>query len=291
MFFCPLIFIKLQKNDINILKYTFIVKIKWGVIMDIILLIISILPVVILSYFIYKKDRNKEPLKILLKLFFGGVLSIFITLIVSSILEIFFPFFESNYADLNLIELVVYTFIGVALIEEGSKFIILYNFSYNSKDFDEFYDMLMYGAYVSLGFACLENILYVFQNGMATAIIRGIASVPGHAFFGIFMGYYLGLAKIASLNKNKRLENKNKMLSLLVPTLFHGIFDYCLFSGKMILLFIFLIFLILLYINAFKKLNRVSKINKKLFYKNNYCPNCGFKVNSNYCPNCGRKNE
>ena len=255
------------------------------------LIIISILPVIILGHYIYKKDRNKEPRKLLIKLFLSGILSIFFTVVLTLILSIFFPIFLTEPTELDLINLIFYVFIGIAFIEEFSKWIMTYLIGYNHEHFDEIYDMIIYAAFVSLGFASLENILYVLSNGFITGILRAILSVPGHACDGIIMGYYLGLAKQKEINNNKKLRNKNIALSLLIPILFHGIFDYCLFTGKLIFILLFFIFVIFMYIYAHKKIKIFTSITTKLKYKNNYCPNCGYKVNSNYCPNCGNKNE
>ena len=256
-----------------------------------ILFILSALPVVLLATFIYMKDKNKEPSKLLLKLFLGGFLSVIITLVLSLMLEIFVPIFRLDIEKLNLIELVFYTFINVALVEEFAKWIITYNFSYNDNNLDEVYDMIVYSVFVALGFAFVENVLYVFEGGIGTGILRALLAVPGHACDGAIMGYYLGLAKLSEINKNNKLKKKNMLFSILIPTIMHGIYDYCLFTENFLFSIIFYIFVIIVYIITFKRIKRLSSIKRKMKYKDNFCPICGTEVNSNYCPVCGRKNE
>lgn len=253
-------------------------------------LIISVLPVIVLAIIIYINDKNKEPAKLLFKLFLSGFLSVILTLIISGILEAASPIFKIT-KDLSFIQLFISIYIGVGLVEEFSKWIMVYLVSYHENEFDEMYDMIVYSTFVSLGFACIENILYVMSKGVYVGIIRAVLSVPGHTFFGVFMGYYLGLAKISSINNNESLEKKNKYLSIIVPTLLHGTFDYLLSLESIIYLLLFLIFVVLLYIYAIKKIKRISNIPRKFKYKDNYCSNCGTKVETNYCPTCGRKNE
>ena len=255
------------------------------------LLFLSVLPVIILAFYIYSKDKDKEPTGLLIKLFFGGVLSLFITLVLSLIVCLFFPDFLSGTSGLDLTHLFFHVFFGIALIEEFSKWIIVYCVSYNHYEFDEVFDMVVYSAFVALGFACFENILYVFQNGMGTALIRGILAVPGHFFDGIFMGYYLSMAKVADINKDYSSTKKNKFLSLIVPVLLHGIYDFCLFSGVFGFVIIFLIFMIILYIKSFAKIKKMSRENKRLRFNNRFCPYCGTPVKSDYCTGCGAKNE
>lgn len=258
---------------------------------ELILFTISVLPVILIGQFVYKKDKNKEPIKLLIKLFLGGIASCFLVLFISYILGLIFPIFNKNAENLNSIELIIYIFIDVALVEEFSKWIFAYKISYNDKEFDQFYDAIIYCIFVALGFACLENLLYVYQFGIATGITRALLAVPGHACDGMFMGYYLGLAKIGDLNNRKDIKIKNIILSILIPTITHGIYDYCLYNGKKIFIIFFYIFVIFIYIYVIKKIKKISSINKKIKYKDNYCPNCGHIIDSDYCPICGRKNE
>ena len=167
-----------------------------------ILLFVSVLPVIILAFYIYNKDKDKEPIGLLVKLFFGGAGSILITVVLSLILSLFFPSILSDTANLSFVDLFFHVFFGVALVEEFSKWIVLYHTSYNHYAFDQVFDMIVYSAFVALGFACFENILYVYENGMSTAVIRGLLAVPGHFCDGIFMGYYLSMAKVCDINKN-----------------------------------------------------------------------------------------
>ena len=258
---------------------------------ELILLFVSIFPVFLIGRYIYKADKNKEPGKLLVKLFLGGIGSCFLVLIVTWILEATSPIFSANINDLTFFELIVNVFIGVALVEESCKWIMAYSISYNKDDFDELYDAILYCMFVSLGFACLENVLYVFQGGIGTGLLRAFLAVPGHACDGVFMGYYLGVAKISELNGRQDLKRKNIILSIVAPTITHGIYDFCLFTGSSLFVILFFVFVIWMYIYAVKKIKKISSLNRKMKYKDNYCPICGRRVESNYCPNCGRKHE
>jgi len=183
------------------------------------LLIASITPVIIFLYLIFRKDKNKEPISLLAKCFFGGFLSIIITLIIDiplmSIANSFHtPFFKSFFES----------FIVAAIPEEFSKFIILYWIIWKSKFFDEHYDGIVFAVFVSLGFALVENILYVFENGMGVAFFRAILAVPGHGLFAVVMGYFLSKAKLGTDGAQK----KYLALSLTIPMLLHGIYDFIL---------------------------------------------------------------
>ena len=256
-----------------------------------VLFIVSALPVFLLGRYIYNHDKNKEPLKFLMKLFIGGVSSCFLVLLCSYILEMFFPLLGADTDTLNLFELLIYVFVGIALVEEFCKWGMSYVMSYNSDEFEEIYDMIVYCVFVALGFAFFENLLYVLEGGIAVGILRALLAVPGHACDGVFMGYYLGLAKFYSLSGMNDLKKKNLILSVLVPTITHGIYDYCLFTGNLLFLLAFFVFVIYMYVHSIKKIKKVVSTNRRIKYKDNYCTNCGVAVKSNYCPNCGKKHD
>lgn len=278
------------------------------------LLFLSILPSIALGVMIYKKDIvEKESPGLLFKLFLGGAIgSVILTLLLSMVLEPIIPDLEDS--NNNFIYLAINTFFKVALVEEFSKWIFLKKITWKNKEFNYIYDAIVYAVFVALGFATIENIIYVLgsEGGISIAILRAILSVPGHAFDGVFMGYYYGLAKQAKINDNIKLFKRNMIFSLLIPVVFHFIFDYLLLSENSILLILYLVFIILLYINAFKRINKLSNITERLdknddinnnsyniveaTYQTNtinhrYCTNCGNLVNGNFCSICGKKVE
>ena len=251
-----------------------------------ILFIASVLPVIIIGNYIYNKDRDKEPTYLLKNLFWGGIGCCFVAAFLEMIVASFFP--EEDAMD--MLQLLEYVFIGVALIEEACKCYVVYHYAYNNDAFDYFYDGIVYAVFVALGFACFENITYVFTYGITTALVRGVLSVPGHACFGVFMGYYMSLAKVASVKNHNGIASFYKTLSLLIPILLHGIFDYCLFTNNTYFLIIFFIFVYLVYKLSLKKVREISNMPFKFRYHEKYCPICGHIVNGNFCPICGHKN-
>ena len=95
----------------------------------------------------------------------------------------------------------------------------LYLLIWRNRHFDEYFDGIVYAAFVSLGFAGVENIMYVFGSGVGTGVMRALLSVPAHFLFAVVMGYFFALAKFY---KNR---SWNMLMAFLVPMLLHGIFD------------------------------------------------------------------
>lgn len=251
------------------------------------LLWLAVLPSIIIGILIYKADRvEKEPKRELVKAFLMGILSVVITLIISWITGVS----NIDCKTLNNIEILLYSFIGVALVEETSKWVSTKLFIMNNKNYNYLFDGIVYSVFVSLGFATIENILYTFSGGIMTGIVRAVVTVPSHAFYAIFMGYYLSKAKESKIENNKNNSLKYTVYSIIIPTVLHGTFDSLLLLEEPILLILFLLFVLFLYIISIQKVKDLAR-NEKLFIprKINYCSNCGNKINGNYCSNCGKR--
>lgn len=256
------------------------------------LLFIAILPVVIILVYINSQDKHKEPASLLIKLFSLGILSCFLVLAISAIVFKIFPFMNKAPEQMNFFEVLLYAFFGVALIEEFSKWLMTYKVGYHNKEFDELYDSIVYAVFVSLGFALFENILYVLGKGsLSVGIFRGLLAIPGHACDAIFMGYHMSLAKLYSKRHRKDLEKKHLILSIVVPTILHGIYDFCLFSNLDFLIAIFFVFVVAMYIIALRKLNDIATTKHKINLTNKFCPMCGNKVEGSFCGRCGTRQE
>jgi len=222
------------------------------------LLLFAIAPIFIIIIYIYIKDKyEKEPKRLLLSSFlFGAVVSIIITTILYYTIELFLPLND----NFSIIQQFIKAFVVVALVEEFSKYIIVRYYAQPKPEFNEPFDGIVYAVMVSMGFAATENVLYVLEGGLSTAIIRSFTAVPAHATFGILMGYYMGKAKFS---KNKTVLN---LSGLLLATLFHGAYDFFLFiefiPGIWIGAFISLIVGIIISKKAIKKHQESSQFKE-----------------------------
>ncbi|MBE6586779.1 MAG: PrsW family intramembrane metalloprotease [Ruminococcaceae bacterium] len=255
---------------------------------EILLIAAALLPAIVLLVYIYIKDRvEKEPLRLLLLLLFAGVV-IIIPILLFEIL--FGAIIDTSFGLVDLAEdadiasllgpvnFRIYTaitmFIGVALVEEFFKWLAMNLITRKNKNFNSLFDGLVYAIFVSLGFAAIENVLYVLQNGWINAIMRAIMSVPGHMFFAVMMGYFYSLWHMN--DKARSLEAKFKEMgvirpmfsafgsgayrlrSIVVPVLMHGFYNYCCSVGSILETLLLIALVILFYIFSFKKIKKVS---------------------------------
>ncbi|MGG3820270.1 glutamic-type intramembrane protease PrsW [Geobacillus thermodenitrificans] len=173
--------------------------------------------VALLSYFYLKDEYEAEPLSFVLRMFFFGILLVFPIMFIQYVLV------EEKIISSPAAE----AFLSAALLEEFVKWFIIYFFVYDHDEFDEPYDGIVYSASVSLGFATLENILYLLANGLETAVTRALLPVSSHALFAVIMGFYFGKAKFAGRKRRYYL-----WASFLLPFFLHGIYDWILLAEK-----------------------------------------------------------
>ncbi len=229
------------------------------------LIIIAIIPAVIILLGIYLSDRkDKEPLKVLLFTYILGALTVIPAVIIEEVLIAFNVFPGIFGAFFN-------AFIVAGFTEEYVKRKAVLKYPYKSKYFNEKLDGIVYSVFVTMGFATVENIIYVafrYTNNPFIGLYRGIFSVPAHAVFGITMGYYLSLAKFDTDLKRKKI---NMRKSLYMPIIMHGMFDFILMAEMPQLTLLFVPYSIFLWVLNQRKLasfmydsrNRVIDIRRR----------------------------
>lgn len=224
------------------------------------ILSLAIIPVIILLIFLLAVDRHeREPLRLLGKVFLFGMLSSIPILIIESILLRFNIF-------TGFLGIIFQSFIVASLTEEYMKRRVVLKIAYRHQAFNEKMDGIMYCAFAALGFAAVENLMYLasyFQETPYVALYRAIFSVPGHMLFAVTMGYYLALSKYSTTPELSRRYYQN---SLVYPVLLHGTFNTIL-SLNLPILLVFVPFIIFLWIFNMKKLNKFYKESKNNRYQ------------------------
>ncbi|MCM3766542.1 glutamic-type intramembrane protease PrsW [Neobacillus niacini] len=207
----------------------------------------------LLSYFYLKDEYDSEPISFVLRTFMYGALLVFPIMFIQHVLE----------TEHLLSSHLVNAFLSTGLLEEFFKWFILFYVVYQHVEFDEPFDGIVYGVAVSLGFATVENIFYLIANGIQHAMARALLPVSSHALFGVIMGFYIGKAKFTEGNKAKWVT-----LSLFLPVVLHGSYDFILLSLEhwLFIIFPFMIFLWWLGLRKVKKAKILSANHMKKQY-------------------------
>lgn len=207
------------------------------------ILSVGIAPAIALLSYIYLKDKITEPIRLIIRMFILGALLVLPIMFIQYALS----------SEFNVNSIFVEAFFHIALLEEFFKWFVFMFVMYQHEEFDNHYDGIVYASSLSLGFASIENILYLITNGIEYAFMRAIFPVSSHALFGIIMGYYLGKAKTHLDNKNTNLT-----LAFLIPFILHGIYNFIL-KGFSSFILILTPFMILLWIFALYRLKRANE--------------------------------
>jgi RsiW-degrading membrane proteinase PrsW (M82 family) len=188
----------------------------------------AIAPSIFLVCYYYKQDLKKpEPKHLVTKIFFLGILFT----VPAIILEILFDEIFGLVMRGTIFYDFVKAFVVAAFIEESIKLFVVNRFAYNHVDFDEVMDGIVYTIMASLGFACMENLIYVVEGGLIIALVRAITAVPMHAVASGMMGYYIGKAKFSESEQEKKsLVYKGLWKAIYI----HGVYDFLLFASPKI---------------------------------------------------------
>lgn len=188
--------------------------------------VVAAAPSLFLLTFFYLKDRyEREPLQHILIAFGLGLYSMIAAHGMATTAESWVPavWLRTGGEPAKLFD----AFVLSGCVEEVAKWVVLIAAVYHWDEFDEPLDGVVYGVAVALGFATLENFLFVTRLGIGAAWQRALFAVPAHALFGATMGYYAGRAKFDKGGARWR----DRTLCLLAPVGFHGLYNYALNRG------------------------------------------------------------
>lgn len=186
----------------------------------------ALLPAILFWGYIWKMDRKKEPTSLLIKATCYGVL---ICLPVAMVESMISGVLFGEGGPTTLFGTTVDAFMVAAIPEEAFKLFALHRILKNNPYFDEHFDGIVYAVCVGLGFAGLENILYLFDNAddwLSVAFLRSLMAVPGHYAFAVLMGYYYSVYHF--VNRSRRTW----AMILVAPVLAHGLYDALLMSAS-----------------------------------------------------------
>jgi len=214
-------------------------------------LLITIVPSFLILLYFFLSDRFKEPKGTIAIVFVLGILICLPAGILNNFMFV-------NFGGVGSGKDLTHSFLGPAWTEEILKFLVLYAIVLRRAEFNEPMDGIVYGVVASLGFATYENYDYVFRLAetwdiapQQLAIWRSYSAVPMHGLNGCIMGFYFGMYAFTA-------NKKFLVLSLLIPFLLHGFYNFLGHPFHYIIVIGMLIYAIKLH-NSLKKLQLKKK--------------------------------
>ena len=217
---------------------------------------LAVIPGLIIIIYIYGKDKvEKEPIGLIAKLILFGMCSGFFASAAESVVMSIVPSYPVGSLEYAMTE----AFFVAALCEEAVKLLALKLGSWRSNHFNYRFDGIVYGVSVAVGFAILENIIYVTQYGLGTAIVRAFTAVPLHAFCGAVMGIHYSYARKAAIEGRSFARIGQMALAYIVPFVIHGTYDTFAMMRSQQASICLIVFVIFLYITVTAMINRMSR--------------------------------
>ena len=226
--------------------------------MSYLLYLFGFLPSIIWLLFYLRKYSHPESNRMILKIFFFGILAAF-----------FVIFLEKGAAIFLKKDSILAIFLGGALIEEYLKYLAVRVGVFGNSEMDEVFDLLLYMIIAALGFAALENILVLTKyhpvlplgEVLVTMVCRFVSATFLHALCSALFGYFLAL----SLFHFKR-RKWFFLVGLGIVTTLHGLYNFSIIRieglKKFILPIIILIGLFLFVSFSIKKVKRLRSVCK-----------------------------
>ena len=210
----------------------------------------AVLPAAFLMFYVYRQDSiEKEPPYLLFSLIIKGIEAALVSIILESIGQHILPKLIDKKSSAYAI---LFAFLVVAAVEEGTKFFFLQRRTWNDPNFNYRFDGIVYSVFVSLGFAAFENIRYVVGYGLSVSVPRAFLAIPGHMSFAVFMGIFYGRAKLCEDRYQHMRKIGNLTAGYLVAVFLHGFYDSCAMVGNVFSTVLFLVFVVVMYAAVFR---------------------------------------
>lgn len=196
-------------------------------------LIFGLAPSIIWLLFYLRKDVHPEPNRQVIKIFLYGMIAAIPAIGLE--LGIFGEFKKLGLSPLPLMLLNI--FIGIALVEEGLKYLVVKEKAITAPEFDEPLDAMLYMIIAALGFAALENVLILIPLGpgffmgkaFEISIFRFLGATFLHALCSGLVGYFLALSLFETKKRLKLL-----ITGLVIAVFLHGLYNFSITSPDLI---------------------------------------------------------
>ena len=227
------------------------------------MILMAVLPALLLMRFVYRLDSyEKESSRLLLRLILLGVLAGFLSMILESV--------GMKLLSLTSVDpqspryIILMAFLVVALVEEGMKYLLMHIKVWKSPEFDFRFDGIVYAVFVSLGFAAMENIMYVLGYGMQVVFARALMAIPAHMSFAVVFGVFYGRARQLANAGHMLTARLHILAGFALAVFFHGFYDTCAMLANPISLLLLALFMVVIYVTIFMLVKSEARTDRPI---------------------------
>ena len=227
------------------------------------LIFFGLAPSIVWLLIFLRRDSHPESNRMVLKIFFYGMLAA----IPAALLELGFSEQIALLKIPYLLSQIFYVFLGIALVEEGVKYLVIKKKVLRDPEFDEPVDAMLYMIIAALGFAALENLLILLPLNTTfqlfeTAVISTVRFVGAtflHALCSGLIGYYIALSFLQPKNRARVVAQ-----GIGLAVLLHGLYNFSIMkiegNSKFIIPIVILIGLAVFISLGFKRVKKLKSI-------------------------------
>ena len=226
-------------------------------------LALALLPAILLLVYTFRQDKiEKEPMNLLVRLIFMGVLAGFLSMALESVGTSLLNMTPIGSETKLYVILTCFLVVGAA--EEGTKLLLMYKATWKHPAFNYTFDGVVYSVFTSLGFAMMENILYGVGFGPGVLVLRALLSIPGHMAFAVLSGMYYGRAKRYAAMGDHAKARSSIWTGYLMAVFLHGLYDTCATLDSVKAMVFFGLVVIAIYILIFRVLRREAREDQRI---------------------------
>ena len=243
----------------------------------------GVIPTLIWLWFWTRQDKkNPEPKSMIALAFIGGMVAVFISLFLekyfyglglknlfsNSIFEPILPAIENIAKQANVgIDKILLVVIFAPIIEELSKFLMAYILVLRSKTNDEPIDPMIYMITTALGFAAIENMLFLinpFENrDILLTIFTGNMRFVGATLLHTISSATIAMFMSFTFFKHKAEKFVFTIVGIISAIFIHGVFNMLMVGDQsnsiIALQLIWITVIIILF--AFEKIKKIKREN------------------------------
>ncbi len=186
------------------------------------LVAVAVGPCLAILHVVYAVDREREPLRNVLRYFLAGALVVIPVALIEAALLTGARFVPGYDTEKSLWSVALGAFVFIAAIEEIGKRLAVQVCARNDREIGNGFDWLVYSVATAMGFALIENVLYVMKGGISVGVLRALTAVPAHALNGTLMGDRLARATFGPVHGS----GLQMRLAVIEPALWHGAYDF-----------------------------------------------------------------
>ena len=225
------------------------------------IILLAVLPAAFLMRYIYRQDAiEKEPRGLLVRVTVFGVIAAFVSMLLESLGQAVLGLTRID--PHSRLYTILLAFLVVAVVEEGSKYFLMHLQVWKHPAFNFRFDAIVYSVFASLGFAAMENIMYVFGFGLQVVLARALLSIPAHMSFAVVFGIFYGRARGYANCGQQGAAGANILFGFLMAVLFHGFYDSCAMIGSTLSMTLFTLFMVVIYITIFLVVRREARTDE-----------------------------